>query len=131
MLDCINAPFCFTFELVSVSKPPLAVIAPVTVTAVSVPTDVIAGCAAVVTVAAVPLALPVTLPVRLPTTHPLAVTAPVNVPPVLADTVSLGLKADNAITSTTSEAANAARFVIVDPFVATQSVPTTNFTPFR
>ena len=34
------------FELVSVSRPPLAVIRPVTVTAESVPTDVICVCAA-------------------------------------------------------------------------------------
>lgn len=46
---------------------PLVVTLPDTVNPVNVPTDVIAGWAAVVTVAAVPEVLPVTLPVKLPT----------------------------------------------------------------
>ena len=42
-----------------------------TVNVVNVPSDVMFGCAAPVTVAAVPLTLPVTLPVIFPTKVPL------------------------------------------------------------
>ena len=59
---------------------------------------------------------------------------PANVPPFAALTVSLGENADKATTSTTSLAVRPGLDpvkVIVEPFVAVKSDPSTSFTPLR